>query len=116
MLIDNENYWIRFNEGWHISLVINYMDTTNHYLHGKSIVDSVVGILIPRILMPEKRQAGGRDNIERMTFYKLNSQTSMNVSYVGEGYGNFGKIGCFLFTFIIGVMLNLAFKIIFVLI
>ncbi|MEI3001244.1 MAG: hypothetical protein V8T86_10150 [Victivallis sp.] len=52
--LQDEDFLLRFNQGWHISQVIIYMDVTGNYLRGSSIADSVGAILLPRYLFPDK--------------------------------------------------------------
>lgn len=110
--LQDEDFLLRFNQGWHISQVIIYMDVTGNYLRGSSIADSVGAILLPRYLFPDKRRGGGAENFRTMTFHELVGGTSMNVSYVGEGYGNWGKSGCSLFLLGVGCLLGLALRLV----
>jgi len=99
----------RLNQGALISEVYCYVDNTQLCYYGSTIVDSLLSVVLPQFLFPPKRRAGGGDNMVEMVGYRYMG-ASMNVSYVGEGYANFGRYGCACFTFFCGVLLGLAFR------
>ena len=92
----------RYNQGWLISYVYIHEDGEFHAEKLPKFVESLTAIVLPRFLMPNKRLAGGRDNINDFTDLVLDEETSMNISTVGEGYAYFGRYGNFFFHFIIG--------------
>lgn len=100
---DLEEYPLdRYNQGWLISHVYVYMDGKFHPENLPKFAESLMAIALPRFLMPNKRQSGGRENIRDFTDLIITDNTSMNISTVGEGYAYFGKYGNFFFHFIIG--------------
>ena len=100
---DLEEYPLgRYNQGWLISHVYTFMDGRFHSENLSKFKDSLLAIALPRFLMPGKRQAGGKDNINDFTDLTLTENTSMNISTVGEGYAYFGRYGNFIFHFLIG--------------
>jgi len=98
---------VRLNQGWLISEIISNVPSKFPYANGGTIINTIEAILMPRILNPDKRASGGEANVERFLGWK-NKHVSMNIGAVGEGYGNFGRIGGMIFIFFYGLFLNLA--------
>ena len=97
-----ENTMVRLNQGWIVSRVIYHVPKAEPYARGATIRDALVASLIPRFLYADKAEAGGRTNFMRFTGLPINEATSMNVSLLGEGYANFGKVGSWIFLFVAG--------------
>jgi hypothetical protein len=55
--------------------------------------------------MPNKIQAGGKENMLRYAGYQLQEGTSMDIGLIGESYGNFGYGGIIVMS-IIGFLLG----------
>lgn len=49
--------------------------------------------------------------MERFTGILLQEGTSMNISLLGEGYGNYGRNGGVLFMFLIGIVFSLILRV-----
>lgn len=103
-----QNMGARLNQGWIIARVMNHMPAKQEFVRGETIENGIYAALLPRILAPNKAEAGGRANFERFTGTELPETTSMDVSLVGEGYANFGKTGGIIFLLVMGAFYNLA--------
>jgi len=111
-LIDNEALFkisIRANQGALIAGVIKYIPAKQPYADGTTINRAVAGAIVPRVIWPSKPQTGGRDNIQRFLGEET-SETSYNISPLGEGYGNYGRYGLLLFMFVYGAFFKLVFQ------
>jgi len=97
-----EQFWMRYNQGRLISHVYLFTDGKFRAENLSKFAEPLMAIALPRFLMPDKRRAGGKDNIKDFTNLKLADNTSMNISTVGEGYAYFGKYGNFIFHLMIG--------------
>lgn len=98
----------RFNQGWIISRIFNRIPEKHDYLYGTTILEAINATIIPRFLNPNKKNSG-KDSLkdfEVFTGYKLQSGTSMGLSLLGEGYGNFGVVGGSMFLFIWGLTVS----------
>ncbi|MCC6690802.1 MAG: hypothetical protein IT235_04655, partial [Bacteroidia bacterium] len=95
----------RINQGWIIARVMYVVPEYEPFAKGETIEDGIYAALLPRILAPNKQVAGGATNFERFTGLKL-VNTSMNLSIVGEAYGNYGEQGGIIFMFIYGFFFN----------
>lgn len=101
---------VRLNQGWIISSVMMHTPYAEPFARGETL--EVAGAsLVPRVLWPNKPDAGGRENFERFTGLQLHGSTSMNISLLGEGYANFGVTGAPVFLFIAGALISIALKI-----
>ena len=101
----------RLNQGWIISRTMSNIPKNKSYLFGESIVKSIEASVLPRLLAPNK--AGGECAIElfqEVTGLKLNKNTSMGLSVVGEFYANYGVFGGIIAMFIYGLTLAMVIK------
>lgn len=111
----NEITVTRLNQGWIITRVMNYVPYVRPFADGQTVRDAFSGTLLPRFLAPDKEvTAGGREKMERFTGILLQEGTSMNISLLGEGYGNYGRNGGVLFMFLIGICFSLILRVILV--
>ena len=92
---------IRLNQGWIISAVMENVPQEEPFAEGETIKEAMISALMPRLLFPEKKTAGGRENFRRFTGLEILDGTSMGISPLGEAYANFGEVG--------GVFLMMAF-------
>jgi len=84
---------IRLNQGWIISAILSNVPDQEPFASGETLKDAVISALMPRLLFPEKKQAGGRENFRRFTGLQIGGETSMGISPLGEAYANFGEFG-----------------------
>ncbi len=97
---------VRLNQGWIISAIMDNIPKNKPYSNGSSITESLYSSFVPRILDPEKKTAGGRENFRNFTGLTISEGTSMGISLAGEGYANFGKLGGILFLFSWGIFIG----------
>ncbi len=97
----------RLNQGWLVSLVMKKSEATKSFQYGKTLVDAIFIAIIPRILWPDKPEAGGRENIKNYTDLILRSNTSMNIGTLGELYVNFG-VYALVALFAYGIFIRLS--------
>jgi hypothetical protein len=95
----------RLNQGYQVSAVLKKVPAIEPFAEGGTIIRSVVDAFVPRVLNPNKEEAGGREKIKRFTDITLIGSTSMNIGILGESYANFGKAGGFVFLFLYGMLL-----------
>ncbi len=103
---------VRLNQGWIISAIMYQVPATEPYANGETIVTAVSSSLTPRILVPDKKKAGGQENFERFTGLPLRKGTSMGTSIIGEAYANFGVFGGCIFMLLWGSCISLIFSLI----
>ncbi|MBU2652034.1 MAG: hypothetical protein KKA81_13985 [Bacteroidetes bacterium] len=100
------NAGARLNQGWIISRIMDHIPRRNTFVKGETVKNAISAALLPRVLAPSKAKAGGHENFERFTGIELAKGTSMNLSIIGEAYGNFGVTGGILFMLILGLLYN----------
>lgn len=97
---------VRLNQGWIISAIMHHIPQSQDYVEGQTITEAIRASLIPRFLDPDKPDAGGRENFRKFTGLEINEGTSMGLSIVGEGYGNFGTFGGIVFMAFWGLFIT----------
>jgi hypothetical protein len=111
-LLNNEivwfNFYSRFNQGLFISMVQKKVPRQIPYANGETIYLSLAGSIVPRILWPDKPEAGGAYNFKRFLGIKLVGY-SVGLSPYGEAWGNFGETGGIVFMFFFGLLFNFIF-------
>lgn len=101
-----ENVVARLNQGRIIGFILNHIPANQNYLEGNSITMAFES-LVPRFLNPNKKViAGGFERFALFTGRHLPFGTSMDISLVGEAYGNFGPTGSMVCLFCIGVFFS----------
>lgn len=99
------NTAVRMNQGWLIAVTMDRVPRRFDYAYGETIGISVAAAFIPRILWPDKPEAGGRYNLKRFWGYDLVGY-STNIGPIGEAYANFGRTGGIIFMFFYGLFFN----------
>ena len=98
----------RYNQGWIIDRIIQFVPACEPYANGATLKDAFIATLLPRILMPNKVIAGGKENMQKFAGLQLEEGVSMNLGYAGELYANFGYwggiIGCLIYTLLFGLL------------
>ena len=95
----------RINQGWIIARIMRYTPRYEPYARGETIKAGLKSLL-PRLIAPGKIKAGGHRYFQRFTGKRLQSDTSMNLSILGEAYANYGKSGGTLFMLFLGMFFN----------
>jgi len=96
---------IRMNQGWLIAVTMDRVPRRFEFAHGETIWISVAAAFVPRIIWPDKPEAGGKYNLKRFWGFNLVNY-SMNIGPIGEAYANFGRTGGILFMFFYGLFFN----------
>jgi hypothetical protein len=101
---------MRLNQGWLISRAMDYVPRVEPFADGQTLARTLGGIIVPRLLWPDKPEAGGYENLSRFVGIKKKLKYSMNIGPYGEAYGNFGTAGGILFIFFYGLLLSYFLK------
>jgi len=101
----------RLNQGWLIAKTMYWVPARADYDYGNSIALAVSSSFVPRVLWPDKPESGGIYNMKRFAGIRLVGY-SMNISPIGEGYGNFGVVGGIIYMFFYGFFLNWVFTVV----
>lgn len=104
--------YLRLNQGWTTALVIRRIPAIQPYDEGASIVSTVAASMVPRVLWPDKPEAGGVYNMQHFAGFRIKGW-SVNIGPVGEAYGNFGVNGGIIYMFFFGLFLGGAYTLVF---
>ncbi|MDE3250599.1 MAG: hypothetical protein KGO82_18200, partial [Bacteroidota bacterium] len=105
--------YARLNQGYVTAMVIRRIPSQQPYDDGESIAKTLAASLVPRVLWPDKPEAGGVYNMWHFAGFRLRGW-STNIGPVGEGYGNFGPTGGIIYMFFFGLFIGWAYKMVFV--
>lgn len=97
----------RFNQGMIVGKVLDYIPARARFAEGETIFTTIAASFVPRLFWPDKPISGGQWNMERFTGFVIEGY-SMNISPMGEAYGNFGVEGGIIFMFFYGLFFALA--------
>ncbi len=92
----------RFNQGMIVGKVLDYVPNHAPFAEGETIFLSLAATFVPRFMWPDKPTAGGHFNMERFAGFRLEG-VSMNISPMGEAYGNYGVEGGIFFMLLYGL-------------
>lgn len=92
----------RFNQGMIVGKVLDYVPNHAPFAEGETIFLSLAATFVPRFMWPDKPMAGGHFNMERFAGFRLDG-VSMNISPMGEAYGNYGVEGGIFFMLLYGL-------------
>lgn len=104
--------YARMNQGYNVSLVMRRIPYKQPFDNGTSIYKSLAASVVPRLLWPDKPQAGGAYNMEHFAGFKIKGW-STNIGPIGEAYGNFGSTGGIIYMFFFGLFIRWAYLLVF---
>jgi hypothetical protein len=100
--------YTRANQGYNVTMVMRYIPSRKDFDHGERLALVAASSLVPRVLWPDKPEAGGQESMLYFTGFKIHGW-STNVSPVGEAYGSFGVSGGIVFMFFLGMFIRWAY-------
>ena len=105
---------VRINQGFIITNIMNTVPERIPFSNGGEMYQVLEAAILPRILAPNKLNAGDRTLFTKYSGIQLRSGTSMGLSSLGDAYVNYGIYGGCLFMFLLGLLyswvLNIFFK------
>lgn len=104
------NVNVRVNQGWILTGILDHIPAQQPIVEGKYVKREVLGLFLPRFLYPKKPVVGDRNKFEELVGWKLGRGTAMNVGVLGDGYGNFGRIGGIFFCLSFGAFMGYIFR------
>lgn len=107
---DDNEINVRLNQGWIISKIMEHIPEKEPFANGSTITDALEAAFLPRIVAPNKKTAGGKENFKKYTGLPLGENTSMGISMAGEGWANFGYNGGIIFLFVWGLFISWFWK------
>jgi hypothetical protein len=93
----------RINQGFIITNIMNTVPEKVPFENGKELMRILEAAFLPRIIAPNKLNAGDRAIFAKYSRIPLAPGTSMALGAMGDGYINFGIIGGCIFMFFLGL-------------
>ena len=112
LLVEPKNSFLtyaRLNQGWLVATTMYFVPHRFPFANGQTIWESIAASIVPRLLWPDKPEAGGAANLKRFWGYNLRGY-SENIGPLGEAYGNFGARGGIVYMFFFGLFFNFVLK------
>ncbi len=102
----------RGNQAWIFASTVQRMDRIGDY-QGLNIFGIYFdSALLPRILAPQKLQSGDKEIFNAFSGHQINQTTSMGLGVFADGYIANGFWGFMFFTFGLGLLFNISFRIV----
>jgi hypothetical protein len=100
---------VRLNQGWIVTLAMKHVPAVEPFCHGEILKSQLIGLVIPRFIMPDKFMVANNAEFTRFTGKQLTAATTMTLGYLGEMYVNFGLWGGVVGVGVYGLLLGLGF-------
>ena len=97
---------IRINQGFIVTHIMKTVPDKVPYQDGDEMLRIIESAVLPRILAPNKLNAGDRTIFMKYTGLFLSPGTSMGLSTMGDAYVNFGIFGGVIFMFFFGLLFS----------
>lgn len=97
---------IRINQGFIVTHIMKTVPAKVPYEDGKEMLEILKAAILPRILAPDKLNAGDQTIFMKYTGLLLMPGTSMGLSTMGDAYVNFGIFGGIIFMFFFGLLFS----------
>lgn len=101
---------VRINQGFIITNIMTTVPSQVPFSNGAELKQIVESAVLPRILAPNKLNAGDRELFTKYSGIQIESGTSMALSSLGDAYLNFGTFGGCIFMFFLGLLYSEVLK------
>lgn len=105
--------YVRANQGFNVALVMRRVPMVQPFDNGNRLMTVLASAFVPRLLWPDKPEAGGKFNMKFYTGVEIKGW-STNIGPLGEAYGSFGVEGGIIYMFFLGAFIRWAYKRVFV--
>lgn len=103
------SFYIRANQGINVSFVMKRIPGRQPFDNGTYLFESIASAFVPRLLWPNKPEAGGAFNMQHYAGIKIRGWAT-NIGPLGEAYGNFAVTGGIIFMFFLGAFIRFAYR------
>ncbi len=97
---------VRINQGFIITNIMKNVPEKENYSNGAELMQILEAAVLPRVIAPNKLNAGDRFFFMKWAGFPIAAGTSMGLSSIGDGYLNFGKFGGMVFMFFLGLLFS----------
>lgn len=98
---------VRINQGFIVTYIMNHVPAREPFANGDELYKILEAAFLPRVLAPDKLEAGDNSLVQQYSGLVLRKHTSMSLSAMGDGYINFGIVGGCIFMFCLGLSFNI---------
>lgn len=98
----------RINQGFIITNIIRTVPDREPFSNGEEMKQVLEAAILPRILAPNKLNAGDREVFMKYSGMRIREGTSMALSSIGDAYANYGYEGGCIFMFFLGFTYSLV--------
>jgi hypothetical protein len=102
----------RGNQAWIFASTVDNMDRTRDFQAMNNVNLYLEAAFLPRFLAPDKITAGNGEIFNKFSGHQINSSTSMGLGVFADGYIAYGQLGVFVFSFFLGLLFSLTFKLV----
>lgn len=99
---------VRINQGFILTNVMRNVPNRVTFAHGEELYKILEAAFLPRLLAPNKLEAGDRTLIFKYAAINLRKGTSMSLGSMSDAYINYAKTGGCIFMFVLGLAFNLT--------
>lgn len=99
---------VRINQGFIVTNIMNNIPEKEPFANGAELYKIVEAAIMPRILAPNKLNAGDRMIFMKYSGMRIQQGTSMGLSSMGDAYINFGVAGGIIMMFCLGLLFSLV--------
>lgn len=97
---------VRINQGFIVTNIMAHIPAREPFANGEELYKIAEAAILPRILAPNKLNAGDRMIFMKYSGMKLQAGTSMALSSLGDAYINFGVTGGIAMMFCLGLLFS----------
>jgi hypothetical protein len=97
---------VRINQGFILTNIMRTVPEQVPFENGRELMKILEAAFLPRIIAPNKLNAGDRTIFTKYSRIPLRPGTSMALGALGDGYVNFGIIGGCIFMFFLGLVFS----------
>lgn len=102
---------VRINQGFIITNIMKTVPERVPHARGEQLLQILEAAFLPRLLAPNKLNAGDKQIFTKYSGMPLGRGTSMGLSAMGDGYINYGKLGGCIFMLVLGLLYSETLKI-----
>ena len=97
---------VRINQGFIVTNIMSNVPARIPYSGGSELALIIESAILPRVIAPNKLDAGDREFFMKWSGMRIASGTSMGLSSIGDAYINFGPAGGCIFMLFYGLFFN----------
>ena len=97
---------VRINQGYILTNIMRTVPQNVPFEEGRELMKILEAAFLPRIIAPNKLNAGDRNVFIKYSGIPLLQGTSMGLGSLGDGYINFGILGGSIFMFFLGLLFS----------